>query len=135
MVKGQFPNFEAILAGAKQNPVSVALPSADALAKSLTRVAKCADDRSRAVTFSFNDVLEMNAESCGVGKAHAVSECRTEGLPEGTDNVSILLCSGYLLDFLKIAGDVPVAVTLRDSTSAVSFALENWTYILMPRRI
>ena len=72
VVKGQFPNFEAILAGAKQNPVSVALPSADALAKSLTRVAKCADDRSRAVTFSFNDVLEMNAESCGVGKAHAV---------------------------------------------------------------
>lgn len=134
-VRGQFPAYESVIGGAVDHPVHAVIPSAKALSKTLARVAKCSDERSGAVRFSFNGVLEMKAQSTEVGTAYAVSECLTTGLPEGDDNLTIGWNSTYIMQFLNIAGDVAITVNLKDSQSVATFQADNWIYALMPMRV
>lgn len=124
---GTFPNYEAVMP--RESKITATISSGSKLAPILTRVAKCADERSGAVRFTFNGALTMAAHSSDRGAALATFECKA------TDELTIRLNSEYLIQFLKQVGDAPISVSLRDAQSAAMFSVDNWKYILMPMRM
>jgi len=132
-VTGQFPNYEAVMP--RNYQITATTPSSGKLATLITRVAQCADERSGAIKFSFNGSLELAASNSETGTAYALCECLTLGLPDEHESLSIGLNSGYVLDYLKVLGESPVTVKLRDSESAILLSSENWDHVLMPMRM
>lgn len=126
-LKGKFPDWEAVMP--TKNKVHVSLPSAAKLLPVLNRVAKCSDERSGLVKFSFGAELKMAAQSFERGSAEASSPIST------TDGGLVIgFNSGYVLDFLRLCGDVPIKVALDDPERPAIFTLGAWDYLLMPMR-
>ncbi len=132
-ITGQFPNYEAVMP--RDYAITADLPSSGKLAGLITRVAKCADERSGAVKFAFNGALELEAKADGAGRAYALCECLTQGLPEGHDSLALGLSAPYILQYLKALGEAPVSVKLRDNQSSALLTAENWDYVVMPMRL
>lgn len=147
---GQFPNYEAVM----PRTFSVAYPidTPATIAKTLARVAKCADERSGAVRWTLDPSgPQLHAESTERGKAKAqlpgivipvATETAGDSEPSDPQTVlSIGLNSAYIAEFLKIAGDEPVTMRLKDSQSAALFSSHNennghkWDYVVMPMRM
>jgi DNA polymerase-3 subunit beta len=148
---GQFPNYQAVMPAKFRLMMPIDSPSE--IAKTLGRVAKCADERGGAVRWTLDPAAGavISAESTGMGWAKAklaasvipiVTE--TAGDNESGDVESVLtigLQSEYISQFLKIAGDEPVTMNLRDGQSAAMFSAFNenkgydWKYVVMPMRI
>jgi DNA polymerase-3 subunit beta len=127
LLNGQFPNWEAVLP--RESPIKAKV-TGNILAN-LTKVSKCADERSGAVKFEFRTGEEsfMSAESIDSGSAKAPLAVVSDG------NLTIGLNSGYMMEFLKIAGDAEIEIGLRDSQSAVLFQTDGWKYVAMPMRM
>jgi DNA polymerase III sliding clamp (beta) subunit (PCNA family) len=135
---GSFPNYRAVMPCA--NPISAAFNAPAALAKTLARVAKCADSRSGAVKWTLNGSLELNACSSEVGSAFAILECPVTGWEAVEDSfpehkLSLGLSAPYVLDFLKKLGDTPFIGAFRDAQSSALFSVPNWDYVIMPMGI
>jgi DNA polymerase-3 subunit beta len=124
---GQFPNYEAVMP--RDLKITGTIPSATALFTSLTRIAKCSDERSGCVTFRFDKESTISASSTERGSASAPLDIAVNG------SLKIGLNSTYVLDFLKAVGDVPVEVGVRDPQSSVKFSVEGFDYIVMPMRL
>jgi DNA polymerase-3 subunit beta len=119
----------------------VKFKSAKALAATLARVAKCADERSGCVTWEFAAAGSgLSAKSCEAGEASARLDCAIEG-----EAVKIGWNAGYVLEFLRVVGEGPVRMGIRDEKSAAVFEAEEgagagagvggWSYMLMPMRV
>jgi DNA polymerase-3 subunit beta len=127
LLKGQFPNYEAVMP--TELPITAKVDGN--ITKNLAKVAKCADERSGAVKFSFlvGEQSFISAESTERGKAKAPLMVISDGA------VVIGLNANYILEFLKVAGDAQVEIGLRDPESAVMFSTENRKYVVMPMRM
>ena len=132
-ITGQFPDYNAIFP--TNNTIVAAIPSCAALAKVLAKVAKCAEDRNSAVVWELDGMLELSARCQDRGESYALYECAVSGWKEAGDRLKIGLNAEYILEFLKVAGDVPVNIAFRDSRSSVLFALDGWQYVVMPMRV
>ena len=112
-------------------------PSADELAKTLTKVARMADERSGAVKFAINGACVLSASSSDIGKASATVKAvitHSDEMPEIVTGFN----SDYVLDALKVAGKSPVVLSLKDSQSAGVItvpSIPEYEYILMPMRM
>ena len=132
-LSGQFPNYEAVMP--RNYKIKGVIDSAAKLHPILARVAKCADERSGAVTFKFGPELVMTASSSERGEAKATFPCVTN------DVLTIGMNSEYLLEFLKKVGDRPVAVELKAPESSILFRAddeakgETFSYVVMPMRL
>lgn len=132
-MKGVFPNYEAVIPAKSSHKLVVSFPAADALAKTLARVAKCSDERSGAVRFAFGPQSSVSAHSTEFGKASAKLD---SVLVLGSKSIEIGFNHAYIAEFLKLAGKEPVTVALVDNQSAVMFESgEGWSYIVMPMRM
>lgn len=139
-VKGQFPNYEAVMPRKDSiNHVAV-FAAANGLSKVLTKVSQMADERSKAVKWRLSGTCDLSAQSSETGKALALVQAtvtHAEGyeiLPE----VSIGLSTSYVLDFLKAAGKNPVTMSVKDHETAAVFAVPSipgYAYIVMPMRM
>jgi DNA polymerase III beta subunit len=131
-LSGTFPNYEAIMPNKVE--ITTQVPSASKLAATLARVAKCADERSGCVRLTLGPESTLHAESYDRGSATAKLELDVEGGP-----ITIGLNSGYLLDFFKVAGDVPVNISLSNPQSAGMLSTEpsdsTFRYVVMPMRL
>ena len=143
-VKGQFPNYEAVMPRQDAIRHTATFPAGDGLAKVLTKVTQMADGRSGAVKWNLNGACELSAHSSENGKATAAVEANvTHRVVDGdmiatADEVAIGLNSSYVLDFLKIAGKNPVTMSLKDGASAALLevpSIPGYSYILMPMRL
>lgn len=148
---GSFPNYQAVMP--RKFSTIVNIPSADALGKTLTRVAKCADERSLAIVWDFDPSdPQIRANSHERGKASAKLDCsvigglsyRSQDSDENTEEsdgkectpITMGLCATYVSEFLKLAGKEPIKVMLKDASSAALFTMgANWQYVVMPMRI
>lgn len=125
---GQFPDYQAVMP--RESKITGTIPSASKLHPILARVAKCADERSGCVMFTFSEIgLSLTAQSSERGSARAVYPAPATG------DLKMGLNSTYILEFLKQAGDVDVNYALTDERSAILFSLENWQYLSMPMRM
>lgn len=139
-VKGQFPCYEAV--SPKKDAINhlATFSAADGLAKVLTKVSQMADTRSGAVKWRLNGSCELTAQSSETGKAFATVQANIahKEASEVPDEVSIGLCTSYVLDFLKVAGKNPVTMSVKDAQSSALLevpALPGYSYIVMPMRI
>lgn len=149
---GQFPNYHAVMP--RDNGLQVQLPNAETLAKTLARVAKCADERGGATSWVFGPECTVMASSTSAGTARAkldgvvLADTRqgktvtdddgNETVIEPEPSVSIGFNAAYVAEYLKLAGKEPVTVALRDSQSAALFTSGDsgaWKYVVMPMRI
>jgi DNA polymerase III subunit beta len=144
-VKGQFPNYEAVMPRRDAVNHVATFPAGDALAKVLTKVSQMADDRSMFVKWKLHGSCELSAESSETGKAAArvlatvthkesVEGSETPAEPE----VFIGLNSSFVLDFLKVAAKESVTMSVRDGQSAALLeipSIPGYSYIVMPMRI
>ena len=137
----QFPNWRAVMPRKDAVRTWVKFKSAKALAATLARVAKCADERSGCVTWEFAAAGSgLSAKSCEAGEASARLDCAIEG-----EAVKIGWNAGYVLEFLRVVGEGPVRMGIRDEKSAAVFEAEEgagagagvggWSYMLMPMRV
>lgn len=128
---GRFPDYRTVLPHDDDRTIHAEIGSAAKLLPVLTRVAKCADGRSGAVKLEFGrKSLILTASSIDNGSAKAEFLCVADG------ELRICFNSVYLAEYLKIVGDRPVKVSLRDAQSSVKFSIEDWDweYVLMPMR-
>jgi DNA polymerase III subunit beta len=123
---GNYPNYEAVLPRDYKIHATIASPSK--LLPVLTRVSRCADERSKAVKLAWSKLLVLSAESIDNGSARATFDCATNG------DVTVGINSTFLSEFLKIAGEESVKVELKDGQSALQFSMDNFRYVLMPMR-
>lgn len=125
-MSGSYPNYEAVIP--KDSPISIEFASAKDLFMTVTRVARCADKRSRSTTWKFGEESNISARS---------DEVSVEGPLECTASAALTIgfSADYLLDFLKRAGNNPVTMRFKDAHSAGLITLDNWKYLLMPMRI
>ena len=139
-VKGQFPSYEAV--APKKDAINhlATFSAADGLAKVLTKVSQMSDERSHAVKWRLNGSCELTAQSDETGKALATvtAQIPHKEEPEVPDEVSIGLCTPYVLEFLKVAGKNPVTLGLKDAQSAALLevpSIPGYSYIVMPMRL
>lgn len=136
-IKGQFPNYEAVVPSRKSVKHVATFPNAEELAKKLAKVAQMADDRSNAVKWNLTATCELSAQSVDRGKASA-SVPATVTHPDDTPDIVIGLNTAYVIDFLKVAGKNPVTISLRDNQSAALLevqSIQNYRYVVMPMQI
>ena len=132
VVTGKFPYWRAVMPAAEVTTTTATIPSAAAFAKTLARVAKCSDERGGCVTADLNGALTLSASS-ERGKATANVAAKVEGKAW-----KFGLNSTYLSEFLKLAQDSAVTISVKDGASGVLFtsaAEPSWNYLLMPMRI
>lgn len=110
---------EGVTASVKQKS-----PGAYALGKTVEEVFR-----------ALNGMLELSVSTFDRGSAYALQECLVTGWPGEQHALEIGLNSGFVLDFLKQAGDVPSTASFRDGQSAALFAIDGWQYVVMPVRI
>jgi DNA polymerase-3 subunit beta len=133
MLTGQFPNYEAVLP--RENQKKVVLERGE-LNDAVRRVSQLADQRSRAVKFSFtSDGVEISASSPEYGEAKETIEKEYKAEP-----LSIGFNAQYLLDFLGAAADGPISIELKDEQSAGQLVplgdeAYRYRYVIMPMRI
>lgn len=134
-LSGQFPSWRAICRDEYKHTATIRDPKR--MANLLSKVAKCADDRSGCVGLTFETgKLTLRASSTEYGEASAELICMVE--PELPKAFTIGINHAYLVDFLKhIGGDSEFHVGLYDEQSALSVYLERDTYeyIVMPMRL
>ena len=135
-LNGQFPNYEAVMPRADATKVKVQILDPVKFEDNLKRVAKCADERSGAVKFTFFDTGgEIKAESSERGSAKAPIACVVEG---GTSvGITMGFNAGYILDLLKVTKKEPLTLSLRDNQSAGMFTVgeDNYRHVIMPMRL
>ena len=139
-VKGQFPNYEAVMPRKDAAQHIAIFPTGDGLSKVLTKVSQMADERSGAVKWRLNGTCELSAQSSDTGKALATVDASITHTEETEVpvEVSIGLASNLILDFLKVAGKNPVTMNVKDGQSAALLevpAFPGYSYVLMPMRI
>jgi DNA polymerase-3 subunit beta len=133
MLTGQFPNYEAVLP--RDNNKTMALERGE-LNDAVRRVAQLADQRSHALRFSVSkEGLEISASSPEYGEARESIEKEFKG-----DPIAIGFNAQYLMDFLSVAADGPIALELKDEQSAgqmrpLADDKYRYRYIIMPMRI
>lgn len=128
---GQFPNWEAVMPLAKSETVHVLITDPAALLTVLKRVAKVADKRSGATTWSFGrGKSTVSATSMELGTASATIPVSASG------DIVIGWNAEFVEEFLKLAGDEPWTLEIKDAQSAVLFSNGyDFDYVLMPMRI
>jgi DNA polymerase-3 subunit beta len=134
---GKFPNYEAVTPREDSFTLTANFPSGDGLAKTLSKVARMADERSGCVRFSINGACILSAQSTDVGKASATVEASIKH-SEDIDEIALGFNSSYVMDVLKVAGKNSVVLSLKDSQSAGVFSVPSmpeFSYILMPMRM
>ncbi len=133
MLTGQFPNYEAVLP--RENQKKVVIERGE-LNDAVRRVSQLADQRSRAVKFSFaGDGIEISASSPEYGEAKETIEKEYKYEP-----LSIGFNAQYILDFLAAAADGPISIELKDEQSAGQMVplgddSLRYRYVIMPMRI
>jgi DNA polymerase-3 subunit beta len=133
MLTGQFPNFEAVLP--RDNDRVVTLDRSELL-DAIRRVAQLADQRSHAVKFEFtSDGIRISSSSPEYGEAVEEIEKPLKG-----DDLTIGFNAQYMLDFLSVAADGPIALELKDEQSAgqmrpLADEAYKYRYVIMPMRI
>ena len=134
-LSGQFPNWEAVFPRKEGMKVVANFESAEAVAKTLAKVARCADERSGAVRWRVNGKVTISAQSTEAGEAEAVLPAVVTG--EGNEVVAGF-GNHYMQDVLKVLGKKPVTISLRDRETAQlieSPEYPGFAHILMPMRI
>lgn len=128
-LKGPFPNYEAVIPKDENIKLTANIASCNEFREALKQVEICTDPRSGAATFKFDrEGLEIWAKN-ETGSALVT-------LPyTSTGELKIGFSSGYLLDFLRAAGNVSVTWQLQDATTCGVLKLDDWTYLTMPMRI
>ena len=137
-VKGQFPNYQAVIPRSNSFEHVAKFASADEFAKTLAKVARMADERSGAVKFHINGACTLSASSTDCGSASAVVKASVNHFLEAEQDISMVFNSAYVLDVLKIAGKNPVVLSMADNRSAGVFtipSIPDYSYVLMPMRI
>jgi DNA polymerase-3 subunit beta len=133
MLTGQFPNYEAVLPRDTNKIVAI---ERGELNDALRRVSQLADQRSRAVKFTFGaEGVELSASSPEYGEAKEIIEKPFKG-----DPMSIGFNADYLLQFLAAAPDGPISIELKDEQSAAQLRpladdVYRYKYVVMPMRI
>lgn len=127
---GKFPEYEKVIPKNKERPITTKIPSCAKLASVVSRVAKCADTRSHAITLTANGTITLSAQSLETGKATATLPAEVKG-----GEVTIGLSADYLLDFLKAAGDTEVVLRLSKPDECAMFTIGEYKYIVMPMRL
>jgi DNA polymerase-3 subunit beta len=132
-MRGSFPKYEDVIPKLTEESTLVSFSSGNVLAKSLARAAKCAD-RSAATTWEFDgdsNTATIGAKNLDTGISKTKVPCSISG-----PDVEIRLNTNYVLDMLKVAGDVPVNIGLEGPQSPALFTVGNdWKYVVMPMRI
>ena len=128
IISGQYPNYEAVMP--RERKITATFPSGKDLLPTLTRVMKCSDDRSHCVEWEFNGKATIYAESSERGSAKSDLNCSTSG-----GEVLIGWNGEYVQDFLKVVGDRPFTVSIRDNQSAAMFQAGEFQYVVMPMRL
>lgn len=134
---GNFPNYQAVTPRNDSFTLTASFPSGDELAKTLTKVARMADERSGAVKFAINGACVLSASSTDTGSASATVKAtikHSEDVPEIVTGFN----SSFVLDALKVAGKSPVVLSLKDNQSAGVFtvpSLPEYSYVIMPMRL
>ena len=129
---GQFPNYEAVMP--TKNGIALGFASADHFSNILKRIAKCADERSRAIRLKVtDDSVTISASSLENGSAKADVQCSISGL--NGHPVEIGFCADYILDFLNVVKKGEFKIALKDSQSAGLFEVDNFKHVVMPMRI
>ena len=134
VIEGQFPAYGKVIP--QDNPVRVAFAGAQ-MADAIRRVSLLANERSRAVKFSFADgeatILSSNPE---LGEAREVVPVDLQG-----EALSISFNAQYVLDFLSVAVAERVEFLLKDDSSqGMMVPAEDvdgleYRYVIMPMRI
>jgi len=130
---GQFPNYEAVLPRDAGKTVVI---ERGELQDALRRVSQLADQRSRAVKFTFaKEGVEISASSPEYGEAKEIIEKEFKG-----DPIAIGFNAQYVLDFLAAAADGPISFELKDEQSAgqlrpLADESSRYRYVVMPMRI
>lgn len=131
VVSGNYPNWEAVMP--RDSRFTATMPSAKKVLGVLTRVIKCADERSGAVRWYFTKGQAiLSASSTEVGRAKAELECSSNF---GDEKMVFGVNGNFLVEYLKQIGDQPLIMELRDSQSAVKMRCGNFDHIIMPMRV
>ena len=127
ILSGQFPNYEAVMP--RNHKVLATIPDASKLLATITRVAKCSDERTHCIKLSFAPDLTISASSLERGSMTAKTEIVADGL------LVIGLNADMLTDFLKRIGPDPVAFKATNAGSAILLSVDDFDYIQMPMRM
>ena len=132
-LSGKFPEYNAVMPTSM--PIKAEFTSPAALSNTLKRVAKCADERSRAVRLALGvNQVELSASSPEIGSAKGKVDCITTGVDQYDFAVS--LSATYLEEFLAAIGKEPsFTASFKDSQSAAMFEVPHFKYVVMPLRI
>ena len=126
---GTFPTWEAVLPRDKEQKMKVLVKSPSAVASIITRVAKCADERSGCIKLRFGLDSQVSASSSERGSATAPLDIHvSENMP------AIGVNNEYILEFIKAIGDEPFEISMKDSQSPLLLSMENFQYVVMPMR-
>lgn len=139
-LKGQFPNWEAVLPRDLETRVHVTLNDPAAVVKSLGRLAKVTDARSGASRWTINGRVQVSASSVNVGEATVTLSAHSDS--HETETI-VGLNLGYVSEFLKLSQEskqtTPVLMTVKDRQTSVHFTPaglsdkgQTWDYVLMP---
>jgi len=110
-IDGQFPQYDRVIPKGNDKIVSV---GRDALAAALHRM-EVLSDRNRAVSFDFTPrSLHLSSSSVEVGSADEDLAISYDGPP-----LKVAVDGGYVLDFLAVASESTITLTLKDPTSAM----------------
>ena len=131
-LSGKFPEYNAIMPASM--PIKAEFTSPAALSNTLKRVAKCADDRSRAVRLALGvNQVELSASSTENGSAKGKVDCITTGVDQ--HDFVMGLNATYLEEFLAAIGKEPFTASFKESQSAAMFEVPQFKYVVMPMRI
>ena len=133
-LKGQFPNYEAVMP--RDQKVTVQILDPVKFEDNLKRVAKCADERSGAIRLAFTDRGGVvSASSSERGEAQAPIACTVDGVT--SVGITMGFNAGFILDLLKVTKKEPLTLSLRDNQSAGMFTVGegNYRYVIMPMRL
>ena len=128
----KFPDYNAVMPTSM--PIKAEFTSPAALSNTLKRVAKCADERSRAVRLALGvNQVELSASSTEIGSAKGKVDCITTGVDQY--DFAVGLNATYLEEFLAAIGkESPFTASFKDSKSAAMFEVPHFKYVVMPLR-
>lgn len=127
-MKGQFPNWTAVLPKPENIKLTATFPSAKRLREALSKVFLFSDERSGLVAFRFGEESSMEAKCSETGKASFPIECVSTG------ELTIGWNGEYILDILNIVDDGEVTIELQDAQSGTMFHVGGMRYLAMPMR-
>ncbi len=133
ILAGQFPNYELVIP--RENDKYV-VAEAKSLGDGIRRAAVMADEKLKAIRFSFkSNAVELTASCAEAGEAHEMVPVEFEGEP-----LDIGFNPVYLLDFIGVCGSESVSIALKDSETQGMFrpiggSDLDYRYIVMPMKI